>query len=273
EELAKDRRISVISLTGSTETGERVIKAAGIKSYVMELGGGDPAIVLEDADVDYAAKRIALGITSYSGQRCDSIKLVLAERPVYGELRDKLAAELRSVKVGDPRDPEVQMGPLIDLSTADEFEKAVKYALERGGKVLAGGKRDRNYIWPTLIEAPADRVRDYYLYRQEVFAAIALIVEVKDVDEAISLANGRRYGLDAAIFGRDIVKIRKAIRYLEVGNIYINDYPRHGIGYFPFGGRKDSGIGREGIGYSIEYVTAYKTIVYSYKGRGIWEYL
>lgn len=93
------------------------------------------------------------------------------------------------------------------------------------------------------------------------------------MDEAIEISNGRRYGLDAAIFGKDINKIRKLQRFLEVGAIYINDYPRHGIGYFPFGGRKDSGIGREGIGYTIEYVTAYKSIVYNYKGKGIWEYL
>jgi len=93
------------------------------------------------------------------------------------------------------------------------------------------------------------------------------------LNEAIEISNGRNSGLDAAIFGKDINKIRKLIRYLEVGAIYINDYPRHGIGYFPIGGRKNSGIGREGIGYTIEYVTAYKTVIYNYKGKGIWEYL
>ncbi|AEA12613.1 non-phosphorylating glyceraldehyde-3-phosphate dehydrogenase [Thermoproteus uzoniensis 768-20] len=273
EELAKDRRIAVISLTGSTETGERLMRAAGIKSYIMELGGGDPAIVLDDADPAFAADRIATGIISYAGQRCDSIKLILAEPKIYGELKDRLAERLNAVKVGDPRDPDVQMGPLIDVETAEEFERAVKDAVEKGGVVLAGGRRRDNYIWPTLIEAPAERLRDMYLYNHEVFAAVALIAEVRDVDHAIALANGRRYGLDAAIFGNDIVKIRKAIRLLEVGNIYVNDYPRHGIGYFPFGGRKDSGIGREGIGYPIEYVTAYKTVVYNYRGRGVWEYL
>jgi glyceraldehyde-3-phosphate dehydrogenase [NAD(P)+] len=107
----------------------------------------------------------------------------------------------------------------------------------------------------------------------EVFASVALITPVRNVDEAIKIANSRRYGLDAAIFGKDINKIRKLIRLLEVGAIYINEYPRHGVGYYPFGGRKDSGIGREGIGYSIEQVTALKTVVYNYKGYGIWEYM
>ena len=93
------------------------------------------------------------------------------------------------------------------------------------------------------------------------------------MDEAIEIANGRRYGLDAAVFGRDINKIRKLLRFLEVGAVYINEFPKHGIGYFPYGGRKDSGVGREGIGYTIEDVTAYKTIVYNYRGKGIWEYM
>jgi glyceraldehyde-3-phosphate dehydrogenase [NAD(P)+] len=106
-----------------------------------------------------------------------------------------------------------------------------------------------------------------------VFASIAAIVKVRDLDEAIALANGRRYGLDAALFGSDVTKIRRAARQLEVGAVYINDYPKHGIGYYPFGGMKDSGIGREGIGYTIDFVTAYKSIVYNYKGRGVWDYL
>ncbi|MBP1449712.1 MAG: aldehyde dehydrogenase family protein [Thermoproteus sp.] len=271
--LAGDRRIAAVSLTGSTETGEKLIREAGIKQYVMELGGGDPAIVLDDADPAYAAERIALGIISYSGQRCDAIKLVLAEPGVYDEVKSKLVDRLRRVKVGDPRERGVEMGPLIDEAAAEEVEKAVEDAVRKGGAVLAGGTRWRNYIQPTLVEAPADKLKDFYLYNHEVFASIAAIAEVENLDEAVKLANGRRYGLDAAIFGEDIVRIRKAIRLLEVGNIYINDYPRHGIGYFPFGGRKDSGIGREGIGYALEYVTAYKTVVYSYRGRGIWEYL
>jgi len=273
ERYLSDRRIAVISLTGSSETGEKVIKKSGIKSFIMELGGGDPAIVLEDADAVYAASRIALGITSYSGQRCDSIKLILAESPIYEQLKLNLIEELKKVKIGDPRDPTVSMGPLISEDTAIELMKGIEDAVSKGGKLLFGGERDKNYIKPTLIEATQENVRNMYLYNKEVFASVALIVEIKDLEQAIELSNGRRYGLDAAIFGNDINKIRKLIRHLEVGTIYINDYPRHGIGYFPFGGRKDSGIGREGIGYAIEYVMTYKTVVYSYKGKGIWEYL
>ena len=273
--LVGDRRIHVISLTGSTETGVKVIREAGIKQFIMELGGGDPAIVLDDADLDMTASKIATGITSYSGQRCDSIKLILAEEPVYEELKRKLVEELSRVKIGDPRDPETGMGPLIDEATADEVVEAAREAEEAGGRILYGGRKlGPNYIEPTLVEVLDKEVlRKLKVFKEEIFASIAVMTPVKDVDEAIELSNERRYGLDAAIFGKDINKIRKLIRLLEVGAVYINEYPRHGIGYYPFGGRKDSGIGREGIGYSIELVTAQKTIVYNYKGKGIWEYM
>jgi glyceraldehyde-3-phosphate dehydrogenase [NAD(P)+] len=272
-----DRRVAAVSLTGSTETGLEVMREAGVKQYVMELGGGDPAIVLGDADVKETASKIVTGITSYSGQRCDSIKYVLAEPEVYEELKEEIVEGLSRVRVGDPRDEGTDMGPLIDVKTADEVVYAAKDAVSKGGRVLYGGEKVEelgpNYIRPTLIEVEASRLPELYMYNKEVFASIAAIVKVRDLDEAIALANGRRYGLDAAIFGRDVIKVRKAVRQLEVGAVYINDYPKHGIGYYPFGGMKDSGIGREGIGYTTDFVTSYKSIIYNYKGKGVWDYL
>ncbi len=274
-ELVSSKYISVISLTGSTETGLKVVRNAGIKQFIMELGGGDPAVVLDDADIELASSKIATGIASYTGQRCDSIKIILAEEPVFEELRDKIAGNLSRLRIGDPRDPGVDIGPLIDVDTADEWEAAIRDAVDKGGRIVWGGRRlgDR-YIEPALIEVTDHgKLMEMKLFKDEVFASVALITPVRNVDEAIEIANARRYGLDAAIFGKDINKIRKLIRHLEVGAIYINEYPRHGVGYYPFGGRKDSGIGREGIGYSIEQVTALKTVVYNYKGYGIWEYM
>ncbi len=274
DSLSRDSRVHGITLTGSSETGAHVMKVAGIKQFVMELGGGDPAIVLDDAEVTYAVQRLANGITGYAGQRCDAVKLVFAEEGVYEQLKRELVGELQKVKVGDPTEPSTTMGPLIEQATVDEVVEATRDAVEHGGKVLVGGTRlGKNYISPTLIEVTADRLKDLYLYRNEVFAPVALISSIKSVEEALSLANGRRYGLDAAIFGKDVNKIRKLTRLLEVGAVYINDIPRHGIGYFPFGGRKESGIGMEGIGYTLEYVTGHKSIVYNYKGKGIWEYM
>lgn len=274
DRLVADERIAAITFTGSSETGKRVIEKAGIKQFVMELGGGDPAIVLEDADLSLAAERVAAGIYSYAGQRCDAIKLVLVAEPVYEAFKILVVKELSKAKVGDPRDPSTVMGPLIDPRTADEMMSAVEDALRHGGRIIYGGKRlGPTYVEPTLIEfEDKSALEKTVLYRKEVFAPVAIMTRFRDVDEAIELANGRRYGLDAAVFGQNMSTIRRLIRYLEVGAIYVNDMPRHGVGYYPFGGRKDSGIGREGIGYSIEYVTAYKSIIYNYKGRGVWRY-
>jgi glyceraldehyde-3-phosphate dehydrogenase [NAD(P)+] len=274
DRLVADERIHVISFTGSSSTGKRVLATAGIKQFIMELGGGDPAIVLADADLDFAADRVAAGIYSYAGQRCDAIKLVLVERPIYEEFVGRLVDRLAKVRVGDPRDPDTMMGPLIDPSAADEMMGAVEDALSKGGRLLVGGRRlGPTYVEPALIEVrDKSALRQMKLYREEVFAPVALVTDFSTEEEAVELANGRKYGLDAAIFGWDMDRIRRLTRLLEFGAIYINDMPRHGVGYYPFGGRKESGIGREGIAYSVEYVSAYKTIVFNFRGRGVWKY-
>jgi len=274
DEIVKDKRFQVISLTGSTETGEHVIKVGGIRQYLMELGGGDPVIVLKDATFPLTPQRIVTGITSYTGQRCDSVKLIFAEEEIYDKLKHDMIEEMKKVKVGDPREEGINAGPIIDKKTAEEWENAIQDAIKKGGKQLVGGKRvGATYIEPALIEVDKEKLKDLYLFNKEVFASVALLVKVKDANEAVQLTNSRRYGLDASIFGNDINRIREIIRKLEVGAVYVNDAPKHGIGYFPFGGRKDSGVGREGIGYTIEYVTAMKTIVYNYKGRNVWKYM
>lgn len=273
DRLVADERVSVISFTGSSRTGRRILSVAGIKQFIMELGGGDPAIVLADADLELAAERVAVGIYSYAGQRCDAIKLVLVEKPIYEKFSRMLAEKISRVTVGDPRSPGVLVGPLIDESAADEMMDALGDALSKGGRVLAGGRR----LGPTLVEPTLVEVRDkevlrgMKLYREEVFAPVALITDFV-TEEAVELANGRRYGLDVAIFGWDLDRNRRLVRLLEFGAVYINDMPRHGVGYYPFGGRMESGIGREGIAYSVEYVSAYKTIIFNYKGRGVWKY-
>ncbi len=275
DKLVSDRRIHAITLTGSTETGIHVLSVAGIKQFVMELGGGDPAIVLRDADLETAAERIALGIYNYAGQRCDAVKLILVDEPIYEDFRERIVKKLSGLKVGDPRKPETQVGPLINGKAVDNMIEAVNEAVGKGGKLLVGGRRlGETYVEPALIEVMDKEVlKGLTLYKGEVFAPVAIITDFGSDEEAIELVNGRDYGLDASIFGEDITRVRKFLRYLEVGAIYINDIPKHGVGYYPFGGRKASGIGREGIGYSVEHMTALKTIVYNYKGKGVWKYL
>ncbi|MEM4624186.1 MAG: aldehyde dehydrogenase family protein [Thermosphaera sp.] len=275
DKLVSDQRISVISFTGSSSTGKQVLRSGGIKQYIMELGGGDPAVILSDADIPKSASLVAAGIYSYAGQRCDAIKLILVENPVYNDFKDSLIKELSKVVVGDPRRQETTMGPLIGRDAVDKALEAVRNAVSHGGVVLYGGERlGDTYMLPTLVE-----LRDHHelvkttLYTEEVFAPVSLITSFNNLEEAVKLINGRRQGLDLAVFGSSIDKIRYLVRYSEVGAVYVNDMPRHGIGYYPFGGRKESGIGREGIGYSIEYVMATKTIIYNFKGKGIYHYL
>jgi glyceraldehyde-3-phosphate dehydrogenase [NAD(P)+] len=197
------------------------------------------------------------------------------EKRVYESFKAKLVKKLESVKVGDPREKDTDIGPLIDPKAADEMMKAVEEGVKKGLKLLVGGERiGPTYVKPTLLEVTdKEALKGLRLYESEIFAPVALITSFDNDEEAIELANKRKYGLDASVFGEDIARIRKFLRYLEVGAIYVNDMPRHGVGYYPFGGRKASGIGREGIGYSIEHVTALKTIVYNYRGRGVWRYI
>lgn len=273
-DILRDRRIGAVMFTGSADTGRKILSVGGIKSYLLELGGGDPAIVLRDANLEQAASDVVKGVISYSGQRCDAIKLILVEEPVYEEFKGLLISEMKKqVVIGDPRFPGVTVGPLINEESVRSFKEAVDDAVENGGAIIYGGKIIKgNYVEPAIIEVSGEKVGRLKAYREEIFAPLALLVKVRDLDEAIKIANGRPYGLDAAIFSKNIDWIRKAIRLLEVGAVYVNMFPRHGIGYYPYGGRKDSGIGIEGIGYSINYVAAYKSVVFNYKGARIWEY-
>lgn len=185
--IVADRRIQVISFTGSSETGAEVIRNAGIKQFIMELGGGDPAFVLEDADLSLAASKIATGITSFSGQRCDAIKIVFVESSVYHQLKELLVEQLSRVRVGDPRDPETDIGPLIEEATAIEFLKAV----ESGGNLLYGGGRWRNYVQPALLEVKEWEVlKNLKVFENEVFAPIAVITPFDDLDKAIEWQMG-----------------------------------------------------------------------------------
>jgi glyceraldehyde-3-phosphate dehydrogenase [NAD(P)+] len=274
--LVGDRRINTVTFTGSTEIGLDILKSAGIKNFHMELGGKDPAIVLADVNLDQAVDEIVKGMIGYSGQRCDAIRLILAEEDIYTSLKEKLVEKLKTIEPKNPlEDEKAIMGPLISRKTADFVEEIYhdKDAIEKGAKPLLNFKRDGNYVWPVIIESSKEIVQSLRAFKEDIFGPLSLLIKVKDEDEAIEIANSSRFGLDAAVFGENEVKIRKIVRKLEVGSVFINSSPRHGTGYYPFGGMKDSGMGREGIGYSIEQLTTTKTIVHNFKGRGIWKYI
>jgi glyceraldehyde-3-phosphate dehydrogenase [NAD(P)+] len=267
EYLAGHENVNMVTFTGSTEVGKRLARVAGIKKLHMELGGKGCAIVLRDADLGLAAKETVNGSLSYSGQRCDAVSRVLVEQSVADTFTDKVVGEVGAYEVGDPRDPAVKIGPLINRGAVERVHGLVTDAINKGAKVLAGAKFEGNYYYPTVLyHVPTDAK----IMWEETFGPVIPITSVKDVDEAIDLANRSKYGLDSCVFTLNINLARKVAKRLEEGEVTINAAPRHGVGYYPFGGNKDSGLGREGIGYSVEEMTRLKTIVYNWKPAKVW---
>jgi glyceraldehyde-3-phosphate dehydrogenase [NAD(P)+] len=267
EYLAGREKVSMLTFTGSTEVGKRLARVGGIKKLHMELGGKGCAIVLGDADLDLAARETVKGCLTYSGQRCDAVSRVLVQQSIADAFLDRIMREVEMYKVGDPRDPTVKVGPLINRSAVERVHGLVTDAINKGAKALVGARFEGNYYYPTVLyPVPTDSK----IMWEETFGPVIPVASVKNVDEAIDLANRSRYGLDSCVFTTNLNLARKVAKRLEEGEVTINAAPRHGVGYYPFGGNKDSGLGREGIGYSIEEMTRLKTIVYNWKPAKVW---
>lgn len=267
EYLAAHDKISMLTFTGSTDVGKTLARVAGLKMLHMELGGKGCAIILKDADLDLAATETVKGSLSYSGQRCDAVSRVLVEQAVAESFVEKVLREVERYKVGDPTDPSVKVGPLIDRNAVERVHGLVTDAIQKHATLLTGGKYQGNYYQPTVLDSVP---LDAEVMWVETFGPVIPIAHVKDVDEAIDLTNRSRYGLDSCVFTNDINLARKVAKRLEEGEVTVNAAPRHGVGYYPFGGNKDSGLGREGIGYSIEEMTRLKTIVYNWRPAKVW---
>jgi len=249
-----------ITFTGSTEVGKRIFRIAGLKKLQLELGGKAPAIVMDDADLNLTSKSIVAGAYRLAGQRCDAISLVLIQENVYEELLEKIIKERENWKVGDPRDKNISVGPLINRRAVQRVSEMVIEALDKGSKLIAGGDYYRLYFNPTILTEVNENC---IIAKEEIFGPVIPIIKFKEVKEAIKICNSLRYGLDSCLFTRDINKAWEISREIEVGSVTINDLPRHGLGIFPFGGVKDSGIGREGIGFTVEEVTYIKSIIFN----------
>jgi len=272
--IVADRRIRAVTFTGSTEVGEHILAVGGIKAYHMELGGKDSAIVLDDALLEETVEKLIRGMVGYSGQRCDAVRLIITESGIYSDLKAGLVEELSGIEPKNPlEDESAMMGPLIDERNAEAIEEVYRDAVDKGAVPLIRFKREERYVWPVFLEVDRETLLRLRAFQEDVFGPLTLLIKVKSDEEAISVANSSRFGLDAAVFSGSDERARRVARKLEVGAVFINDFPRHGIGYYPFGGMKDSGIGREGIGYSLETFTTTKSIVKNYRGRGIWSYM
>ncbi|MFQ5909013.1 MAG: aldehyde dehydrogenase family protein [Thermoplasmata archaeon] len=258
--LASSPKVSMISFTGSTEVGEAIATGAGIKKLHLELGGKGMAIVLDDADLELAAEKCLEGALKNAGQRCDAISAILVVDAVADPFVAQLKKEMASWKHGDPRKDGVRVGPLINQWAADHVTGLIDDAVKSGATLVRGGKSQDCYVEPTLLDNVPLAARVAF---EETFGPVVTVIRIKDEQEAVEISKMSRYGLDSCVFTNDYRRVWRIAQNLQVGELTVNDHPAHGVGYFPFGGSKASGIGREGIGYSVDEMTELKTIVFN----------
>jgi len=263
EQLARDPRIAFLSFTGSCAVGWHLKEIAGRKKVGLELGGNAAVIVHEDANLNFAAGRIATGGFTNAGQVCISVQRVLVHRPVYDRTLEKILSSVRALNVGDPGDASTDIGPMIDKGKAEEAYRKVQEAVRQGARVLAGGTLNGTIFAPTVI---VDSAPDMRINKEEVFAPVISVSPYDDFDEALRVANTGDYGLQVGIFTQDINRVMRAFSSMDVGGVIVNDIPTFRVDQMPYGGVKGSGIGREGPRYAIEAMTELRLMVINRKG-------
>ena len=256
--MVSDDRFKLLSFTGSARVGWGMKARAGRKQVVLELGGNAAAIVAADADLDVVMKRLVQGAFKYAGQICISTQRILVHSSLADQLRDRLVAGAEAQKVGDALDDGVDLGPMISEQAAERAVALVNEAVAAGAVLLTGGSHSGAYMKPTLLEGvPADA----RLAREEAFAPVAIFEVFDDLVDAINRVNAGDFGLQAGVFTRDLRAIWAVFEGLDVGGVIINDIPGYRIDHMPYGGVKDSGLGREGVKYAIEHMTELRTLV------------
>jgi acyl-CoA reductase-like NAD-dependent aldehyde dehydrogenase len=256
--LLDDPRVRVVSFTGGVATGWKLRERAASKDVVLELGGDAAVIVWGDADLDFAARRCAYAAFAYAGQICISVQRVYVQSKVYPEFRERFLAATRELKLGDPRDPDVVVGPLIDDAAADRIEAWTDEAVRAGARVLTRGERKGRLIPPIALEALPDGTK---LSCEEAFGPVVALEPVERFETALDRVNGSRFGLQAGLFTRDLPRVEAAFERLEVGALVVNEAPLFRVDTMPYGGVKASGIGREGARYAIESFTEPRLLV------------
>ena len=263
EKLVADPRVAFFTFTGSSEVGWHLKSIAGRKRVGLELGGNAAAIIHEDANIDYAVSRIAVGGFTNAGQNCISVQRVLLHRPIYNETLEKLLDRISAIKVGDPRDPEVEVGPMIDAGAAADSFEMVQNGVEQGAEILLGGTCEGTMFQPTVL---GNTTPDMRVNREEIFAPVITVTPYDDFDEALAMANDTDYGLQSGLFTQNMNRIMRAFEEIEVGGLQINDVSTFRVDQMPYGGVKGSGVGREGPRYVIEEMTEMKLMVVNVPG-------
>jgi glyceraldehyde-3-phosphate dehydrogenase (NADP+) len=258
DRLVADPRFKLLSFTGSPSVGWRMKERAGKKKVVLELGGNAGVIVDASADLDWAVKRILVGAFTYAGQVCISVQRIFVHESVWQPFMDRFLAGAAALKVGDPLDPATDLGPMVDRAAAERTQRWVDEAVAMGGKVLLGGRADGAYFPPTvLVETPVTA----QVCSNEAFAPLVVAFPFSDFDAAIRAVNDSSFGLQTGVFTNDLDHAWRAFGELEVGGVIVNDIPTYRIDHMPYGGVKDSGLGREGLRWAIEDMTELRLMV------------
>lgn len=256
-----DDRLKLLSFTGSPDVGWDLKARAGKKKVVLELGGNAAVIVdetISGADLDDAVERIIFGAFYQSGQSCIGVQRIIIHAKIYDELRDRLVAKTKTLIAGDPKDEATFIGPMIDVKEATRLDNWIQAAAASGAKILCGGKREGAMLEATLV----DRVgRDAKLYAEEAFGPVAILSRFEDFNTALDEVNDSKFGLQAGLFTRDLFRMLTAWDKLDVGGVVIGDVPSYRVDNMPYGGVKDSGLGREGVKFAMEDMTEIRNLV------------
>ena len=253
-----DDRLKLLSFTGSPDVGWALKAKAGRKKVVLELGGNAAVIVCDDADLDDAVERIIFGAYYQSGQSCISVQRIIAHTSIYESLKAKLAAKVAALPMGDPREEQTFIGPMIDVREAARLESWVQEATDRGASLLCGGAREGAMLAATLLEnVPADTK----LVTEEAFGPVAVMSSFEHFEDALRSVNDSRFGLQAGIFTNRLDYMLRAWDVLDVGGVVIGDVPSWRVDHMPYGGVKDSGLGREGVRFAMEDMTEIRNLV------------
>jgi acyl-CoA reductase-like NAD-dependent aldehyde dehydrogenase len=256
--MVEDERFKLLTFTGSPSVGWGMKARAGKKRVVLELGGNAGVIVDATADLDWAVKRILVGAFLYAGQVCISVQRMFVHESIWDDFLARFIEGARAVRVGDPLDPETELGPMVDAQAAERTQRWVDEAVSMGGRVLLGGKADGSFFPPTiLVDTPAEA----QVCSNEAFAPLVVAFPFSDFGDAIRHVNDSFYGLQTGVFTNDLSHSWQAFNELEVGGVIVNDVPTYRIDHMPYGGVKDSGQGREGLRWAIEDMTELRIMV------------
>jgi acyl-CoA reductase-like NAD-dependent aldehyde dehydrogenase len=256
--LLEDPRIRMISFTGSARVGWMIRQRAPMKRVALELGGNAAVIVEPDADIEHAVKRCVAGGYLYAGQSCISTQRILVHDKVYDNFVQRFVPAVQALKVGDPLDPATDVGPVIDRVNAERVETWIEEAVKAGAKLAAGGTRRDSLVSPAVLLETSSDMR---VNCEEIFAPVTTVRRYSNLPQAIALANDSPYGLQAGLFTNDLRTIKSAFEQIEVGGLVINDVPGFRVDHAPYGGVKQSGLGREGVRYAIEEMTELRLLV------------